>query len=267
MSKPAVSFAQPNYTWRKPMFKGMETTALRLATLGVLVFTATVSQAKPAAAVYSALSDSTTFGETDLRYIPSALLNEDRKRSLRGLKARSDFDEIIFLFSNAEQRSPVLYELEPLEVSAPPRAPWHNLLRGTYNQNVQRIRQLPSKAKVQEISVTDLALRRLLKERWNVAIELYRLTGLRIEVELLTDGSTSSLDIDELQMGAILVVLAEADLATTKDNKIAAYETCLSIASDWQRNAQARERAGLATRSQVLTATYWRQYCESQQLR
>lgn len=53
------------------MFKTVETTALRLATLGALVLTATVSQAKPAAAVYVALGDSITFGETDLRYIPS----------------------------------------------------------------------------------------------------------------------------------------------------------------------------------------------------
>ncbi|MEH2242614.1 SGNH/GDSL hydrolase family protein [Nostoc sp.] len=44
---------------------------LRLATLGFLVFTVSVSQAQPAAATYIALGDSITFGETDLRYIPS----------------------------------------------------------------------------------------------------------------------------------------------------------------------------------------------------
>lgn len=53
------------------MFKKMEATTLRLTTLGVLALTASMSQAQPAVAVYIALGDSITFGETDLEYVPS----------------------------------------------------------------------------------------------------------------------------------------------------------------------------------------------------
>ena len=53
------------------MFKRMEATTMRLTTLGVIVLTATMSSAQPAAAAYIALGDSITFGETDLRYVPS----------------------------------------------------------------------------------------------------------------------------------------------------------------------------------------------------
>lgn len=44
---------------------------MRLTTLGVLVLTATMNSAQPAAAAFIALGDSITFGETDLRYVPS----------------------------------------------------------------------------------------------------------------------------------------------------------------------------------------------------
>lgn len=49
----------------------MEATTMRLTTLGALVLTATISPAQPVAAVYIALGDSITFGETDLEYVPS----------------------------------------------------------------------------------------------------------------------------------------------------------------------------------------------------
>lgn len=53
------------------MFKRMQATTKYLTALGVVVLTAAISQAQPALAVYIALGDSITFGETDLQYIPS----------------------------------------------------------------------------------------------------------------------------------------------------------------------------------------------------
>lgn len=44
---------------------------MRLTSLGTLVLTAAISSAQPAMAVYIALGDSITFGETDLEYAPS----------------------------------------------------------------------------------------------------------------------------------------------------------------------------------------------------
>lgn len=52
------------------MFKKLEVITLRLTTLGVFALTASLSQ-EPAAAVYIALGDSITFGETDLKYVQS----------------------------------------------------------------------------------------------------------------------------------------------------------------------------------------------------
>lgn len=53
------------------MFIRMEATTMRLTTLGALVLTAAISPAQSAMAVYIALGDSITFGETDLEYVPS----------------------------------------------------------------------------------------------------------------------------------------------------------------------------------------------------
>lgn len=166
-----------------------------------------------------------------------------------------------------EQKSSTAYELKPIEVSAVVKDPWEKTLIGFYNQNVQQIQQLPSRARVHEISAKDSAQLRLLKQRWNGAIELYRLTSLRLQAGLLTNGNVAANDsFEKIQMGAIQIALAEADLAETKANKIAAYDTCLSIASAWQRDAQAQEVAGLGTRFDTLSATYWRQYCESRKM-
>lgn len=46
---------------------------MRLTSLGTLVLTAAISSAQPAVAVYIALGDSITFGETDLEYAPLAI--------------------------------------------------------------------------------------------------------------------------------------------------------------------------------------------------
>lgn len=120
---------------------------------------------------------------------------------------------------------------------------------------------MPLNATTLEISTNEPIQSRLLKERWNLAINIYRITGLQIKAGVLGNDNLDALK--EIQTNAVQVILAEADLASTKENKIAAYKTCLSFTSEWLKYVGLLEGAGFAGQSYLLRPTYWKKYCES----
>ena len=132
-----------------------------------------------------------------------------------------------------------------------------------YNMHLLKLKSLPSKAQQIEIHVKDNNIQRLLKQQLNDAIEIYQIVG-----QLLRSGKVDSVGLfAPSTLPAIQITIAEMNLATTPREQLAANEVCLTIAQQWERDNQALEQAGVGLRSDILKASYYRQYCEIQTIK
>jgi hypothetical protein len=132
-----------------------------------------------------------------------------------------------------------------------------------YNKTLRGLQLLPSKGQSQEIRTGDNKVQRLLKQQLNDALESYQIVGRLLDTGKLKEDDDAS---DLIAMSAVQIAIDEAELASNLNERRVANETCVRIATAWEKDADLRERAGVGTRSDVFKARYWRLHCEAQKM-
>lgn len=131
-----------------------------------------------------------------------------------------------------------------------------------YITNTKLLQKLNSQGQPLEIHTDDSDVQKLYKQQFNDALELYRLIALRMKAGVIDDYD----QIGEIMLPAVLIAIADTNLATKPNEREIASRTCLEIARAWEKDIFARRETTSKTRIRVLTVNYWKRQCDIQKL-
>lgn len=149
---------------------------------------------------------------------------------------------------------------EIAEARQNPKVP--DFLANYYINNIELLQKLNSQGKSLEIQTDDSVLQRLYKQQLNDALDLYRLVGIRLGTGIMGDESR----IGMIVLPAVLISLAEVNLATEPNGQELAARTCLEIAQAWKEYISPTEEVTSETDVEALNADYWKKQCDIRKL-